>query len=153
MFDEWFRRQFPNPATYRERVAPPLALILAADTPVPDAVLTEAMGWADEVEAAVTLESLGSLFERRGDGWAPFHKSLEEWLTDRQSTPARHLVSLGGGRNRLAALLWRHFVAASRDPTAALEPFLNSRATAAGLPGRVPRCGARGRRRPGIGAL
>jgi tetratricopeptide (TPR) repeat protein len=123
LFDEWFKRQFPDPTSYRASVAPLLALIIAAETPVPESVLTEAMGWEDEVAAAEILEKLGSLFERRGDGWAPFHKSLRDWLTD-SKTPARHRVSLTAGRKRLAALLWRDFAAASRDPHAELSPFL-----------------------------
>ena len=43
LYDEWFRRQFPDAGHYRTRVAPLLALILAAETPVPEAVLDEAM--------------------------------------------------------------------------------------------------------------
>jgi tetratricopeptide (TPR) repeat protein len=127
LYDEWFTRQFPDPKAYRDRVAPLLTLIVVADTPVPDAVLDEAMaetvpGW-DEVASASVLQSLGSLFERRGDGWAPFHKSLSDWLTDRD-TKARHRVAETAGRNRLASLLWRHFVAAADDPAATLSPFL-----------------------------
>lgn len=127
LYDEWFRRQFPDAERYRSRVAPLLALILAAETPVPEAVLDEAMadvgGW-DEVTAADTLQSLGSLFEKRGDGWAPFHKSLRDWLTDRARTPARHLIPSATGHNRLAGLLWRQFVAAAADPNAELSAFL-----------------------------
>jgi tetratricopeptide (TPR) repeat protein len=127
LYDEWFTRQFPDPKAYRDRVAPLLALIVAADTPVPDAVLDEAMAetvpdW-DEVASATVLQSLGSLFERRGDGWAPFHKSLRDWLTDRD-TKACHRVAETAGRNRLASLLWRHFVAAAVDPAATLSSFL-----------------------------
>ncbi len=127
LYDEWFTRQFPDLKAYRDRVAPLLALIVAADTPVPDAVLDEAMaetvpGW-DEVASAAVLQSLGSLFERRGDGWAPFHKSVRDWLTDRD-TKARHRVAETAGRSRLASLLWRHFVTAAVDPAASLSPFL-----------------------------
>nr|WP_294513808.1 toll/interleukin-1 receptor domain-containing protein [uncultured Rhodopila sp.] len=127
LYDEWFRRQFPDAGYYRTRVAPLLALILAAETPVPEAVLDAAMqgedGW-DEVTAAATLQSLGSLFEKRGDGWAPFHKSLRDWLTGREKTPARHLVPVAAGHDRLAALLWRQFVTAAADPEAVLSAFL-----------------------------
>ena len=79
-------------------------------------------GW-DEVASAAVLQSLGSLFERRGDGWAPFHKSVRDWLTDRD-TKARHRVAETAGRSRLASLLWRHFVTAAVDPAASLSPFL-----------------------------
>ena len=128
LFDAWFLRQFPDAERYRKRVAPLLGLILAAETPVPEAVLDESMGeilpdW-DEVASAATLESLGSLFERRGDGWAPFHKSLRDWLSDREKTPVRHLVRVTPGQNRLAGLLWRHFMAAAQDPGVKLSAFL-----------------------------
>jgi hypothetical protein len=126
LYDEWFRRQFPDAGQYRKRVAPLLALILAAETPVPEEVLDAAMadteGW-DELTAADTLQSLGSLFEKRGDGWAPFHKSLRDWLSS-EKTPARHRVPVKAGRARLAALLWRDFVAAAADRDVVLSPFL-----------------------------
>ena len=128
LYDEWFTRQFPDLKAYRDRVAPAGA-DRRLDTPVPDAVLDEAMaetvpGW-DEVASAAVLQLLGSLFERRGDGWAPFHKSVRDWLTDRD-TKARHRVAETAGRSRLASLLWRHFVTAAVDPAASLSPFLLS---------------------------
>ena len=84
---------------------------------------TRALQWVGEVASAAVLQSLGSLFERRGDGWAPFHKSVRDWLTDRD-TKARHRVAETAGRSRLASLLWRHFVTAAVDPAASLSPFL-----------------------------
>ncbi len=123
LYDEWFRRQFPDAKDYRARIAPLLALILAADTPVPDAILDEGMAW-DPVTAATILQSLGSLFERRRGGWAPFHKSLRDWLTEREHTLARHLVVVSPARTQLAEILWKHFVAASHDPNVVLDSFL-----------------------------
>ena len=73
LYERWFRHRFPSLETY-ERYLPLLSVIVAAEHPVPEAWLTRLFGWSKR-EAAAMLEGLGSLFERRSDGVAPFHKS------------------------------------------------------------------------------
>ena len=110
---------------YRARIAPLLALVLAADMPVPDTVLDEAMAEAvadwDETALPAIRQSLGSLFERRGDGLG----AVPQEPAGLAGRPG-HAGSASGpetaGQNRLAALLWRHFLVAAVDPTARCCP-------------------------------
>ncbi len=116
---QWFRRQFVGPAprrhnlaSYRRDFAPLLAVLVAADNAVPEELLTELLGWTDPYQAADRLGSLGSLFQRRGDGWTPCHKSLRDWLPDRAAATADFFVDVADARRRLADLLGRRLAAA-----------------------------------------
>ena len=85
-----------------------VALIVAAEHPVPEAWLTRLFGWSKR-EAAAMLEGLGSLFERRSDGVAHFHKSLRDWLIDARAAGPAFVVDEADGSNRLATALWAEF--------------------------------------------
>ncbi len=110
LYERWFRRQFPDVAEYERDVLPVLEVMAAAEHPVPEAVLTGLFGW-NVRQRAKTLESLGSLFERRADGIAPFHKSLRDWLTDERAAGAHYVTDAAAGRELLFGYLWDRFVA------------------------------------------
>jgi hypothetical protein len=55
------------------------------------------------------LEGLGSLFERRKDAVAPFHKSLRDWLADDRSAGAKFVVDIAAGVGRLVKPLTENF--------------------------------------------
>ncbi|MFI4994240.1 MAG: tetratricopeptide repeat protein [Hyphomicrobiales bacterium] len=107
LFERWFRRQFPDAKTY-EIYVPLLAVLAAAEHPVPEPWLARMFGWSKR-DAARMLEGLGSLFERRPDGVAPFHKSLRDWLVDAKASGAEFVVDETEGAKRLVDALWAEF--------------------------------------------
>jgi hypothetical protein len=100
LYERWFRRQFPDRQIY-EAYVPVLAVLAAAEHPVPESWLARMFAWSKREEARM-LEGLGSLFERRADGVAPFHKSLRDWLIDPRSAGADFVVDEADGTRRLA---------------------------------------------------
>ena len=123
LYLSWFQRQFPDEAAYERDMVPLLEVLVAAEHPVPEDVLTGLFGWGVR-EQARRLEQLGSLFERRPEGWAPFHKSLRDWLTDETTTPAVYLVDSAAGRAKLFKHLWTQFCdAAVRDEVGTVNSF------------------------------
>ncbi len=107
LYERWFRREFPDASTY-EAYVPLLAVLAAAEHPVPEAWLAAIFGWSKR-DAARRLSGLGSLFERRPDGVAPFHKSLRDWLVDPKASGAEFVVDEAEGTKRLAEALWAEF--------------------------------------------
>jgi hypothetical protein len=107
LYERWFRHRFPTAEAY-ERYLPLLSVIIAAEHPVPEEWLTRLFGWPKR-DAAAMLEGLGSLFERRTDGVAPFHKSLRDWLIDARAAGPAFAVDETDGSNRLTAALWAEF--------------------------------------------
>jgi tetratricopeptide (TPR) repeat protein len=119
----WFRRQFPDPSHYDREIRPLLNVVVAAGLPVPETLLAEMFGWSAP-EKARLLEELGSLFERRSEGVAPYHKSLRDWLADDRAAGAAFVVDVAVGTERLLAALWSRFVdAAGRRDLHGLDEF------------------------------
>jgi hypothetical protein len=122
LYERWFRRLFPNPAAY-ERIRPLLEVLIAAEHPVPEQWLRRIFGWSVSEEARM-FESLGSLFERHGNGIAPFHKCLRDWLVDYRNAGADFVVDAAAGSNRLINALWPTFESWTKDAgIAQLDPF------------------------------
>src|SRR5262249_23720826 len=108
LYERWFRRQFPDRQAY-EAYVPVLAVLAAAEHPVPESWLSRMFGWSKREEARM-LEGLGSLFERRPEGVVLFHKSLRDWLIDPRSAGADFVVEEAEGTRRLAITLWAEFI-------------------------------------------
>jgi hypothetical protein len=62
------------------------------------------------------LEGLGTMFERRKDGVAPFHKSVRDWLADDRSAGSDFVIDADAGSNRLIDGLWPTFESWIRQP-------------------------------------
>ena len=107
LYERWFRRSFPDRKAY-EFYVPVLEVIAAAEHPVPVPWLSRVFGWSTR-DAARMLEGLPSLFERRTAGVTPFHKSLRDWLIDREKAGADFVVDPAEGTRRLAEALWGGF--------------------------------------------
>src|SRR6202008_391920 len=99
LYERWFRRQFPDDSSYGH-IRPLLEVLVAATRPVPEEWLRQLFGWTVSEQARM-LERLGSLFERRKDGIAPFHKSLRDWLIDDRSAGADFVIDVQTGSKRL----------------------------------------------------
>lgn len=109
LYERWLRRLFPNPAAY-EAYVPLIEVLVGADHPIPESWLEHIFGWSKR-EGAKLIEGLGSLFERRKDGIAPFHKGFRDWLTDDRTAGADFVVDVAAGKKRLTAALWTVFIA------------------------------------------
>ena len=107
LYERWFRRQFPDTASY-ERIRPLLEVLVAASQSVPEEWLCRIFGWSVR-DQALMLESLGTMFERRKDGVAPFHKSVRDWLVDGRSAGSDFVIDADAGSNRLIDGLWPTF--------------------------------------------
>ena len=108
LYARWFKHRFADVAAYERDVLPLLEVILAAELPVPEPVLDGVFGW-DSRARAKALHRLRSLFERRRDGVAPFHKSLRDWLLDERQAGPQYVVAPASGRARLADFLATRF--------------------------------------------
>jgi len=116
LYERWFRRQFPSSVVYQKEFRPLLDVLVAAKHPVPEPWLAGIFGWS-KPEQARMLSGLGSLFERRPDGVAPFHKSVRDWLEDDRAAGADFVVDVLAGARRLAAELFDAFVRWALKPT------------------------------------
>jgi hypothetical protein len=143
LYQRWFWHRFPSAEDYG-RYVPLLSVLVAAAHPVPEAVLAEMFGWSKR-ERANMLEGLGSLFERRPEGMAPFHKSLRDWLTDADAAGAAFVVDEEAGAKHLFDYLWSAFEKWAREPDGPLDAFClaelpvqTARWTAAEIGKRIP---------------
>ena len=122
LYERWFRRQFASVAAY-ESYLPLLEVLVAAEHPVPERWLARIFAWPPRAQARM-LDGLGSLFERRKDGVAPFHKSLRDWLIDPHAAGADFVVDTSAGTSRLFGALWATFAERLRSkPADALDAF------------------------------
>jgi hypothetical protein len=113
LYERWFHRQFPDTKSY-ERISPLLEVLVAATRPVPEEWLGRIFGWSIR-EQALMLEGLGTMFERRKDGVAPYHKSVRDWLVDDRSAGSDFVID-DIGANRLIEGLWPAFELWIRQP-------------------------------------
>jgi hypothetical protein len=119
IFDQYFKRQFPDLEKFRTVVRPALRAILAAREPLPVEILQRLFHWPDE-ELRDFIRPLASLFpvttEARQRVIKPYHKSLPDWLTD-EAKAGGYFVSTAEGNAALARLFWDDF--SSNIPLAA----------------------------------
>ena len=108
LYERWFWRWFSDREAYKSKYRPVLEVIAASEHPVPEIWLSRIFGWS-KIDAQETLEAIGSLFERRPDGVAPFHKSLRDWLIDPQKAGATFAIDEKAGKRRLLRALWDSF--------------------------------------------
>jgi hypothetical protein len=109
---QYFRRQFPDTEHFRRSFRPALGAILAARTPLPVRILQQLFGWRDE-ELRDFNRALGSLFpvitERGEEIVKPYHKSIQDWLSD-ESRSGIFFVSASEGDRLLADHCWRQYL-------------------------------------------
>ena len=108
MYRRWFRRQFPDKATYDRDWVPLLSVLAAARLAVPLDLLAAMFGWDVRTQARV-LRQLGSLFEPVGAALAPCHASLRDWLVDPDAAGDTFVVDAARGSRVLANALWQRF--------------------------------------------
>jgi hypothetical protein len=108
-----FERQFPDGAAFgsAKRL---LDVVVAAREPLMEPQLAAATELDLEEELPVVLEQLSSYVPARLDAegqprYAIYHKSLDDWLTDRSRRGKLHSASAKRGHERLAAACWSEY--------------------------------------------
>ncbi len=109
----FFERQFPDRSAYKECQRPLLELVAAANRPLPVKLAETILDW-DDYDADDALEPLGGLFPLKEDETGrevivPFHRSVLEWLQDRQRSGRDFRVSADKGHERLIDTLYPAF--------------------------------------------
>lgn len=108
LYGAFFKRQFPDIESYKKSQRPLLELVVASSQPCPEELATRILGWDDYGKDDV-LEALGSLIPVTAGTVSLFHKSLRDWLQDRDKAgPFR--VSLEYGQRKLGEALWQDFL-------------------------------------------
>jgi tetratricopeptide (TPR) repeat protein len=115
VFREMFRRRFPDPGLYQQAHASLLRALVAARSPLSFALLHEVAG--GEAETVFDrLDELRSCLRVTGRGenasYSIFHRSLADWLADREAA-GRYWCRIKGGHEALAQIGWRRFEANS----------------------------------------
>jgi tetratricopeptide (TPR) repeat protein len=114
-FREMFRRRFPDSDFYQQAHAPLLRALVAARAPLSFPLLCEIAGGEaetvfdrlDELRSCLRVTGLGE-----SASYSIFHRSLADWLADREAA-GRYWCRIKGGHEALALIGWRRFEANS----------------------------------------
>ena len=108
-YQRFFQRHYP-PGTERYTIVRTLLeVVVAAREPLTAQQLAEAAGLSLTTEVAPALRTLSGYLAETEGRYAPFHKSLSDWLTDPQRGTLEYLIDPRHGRERLFAYCrrWR----------------------------------------------
>jgi hypothetical protein len=107
VYQQFFRRRFPDRHEYETRYRPVLETLCAVQEPVSQDFLAKLHDWKgydrDEIP-----ERLADLFPVNRGVFRPFHRSVVEWLMERERSEL-FAVRVEEGHQRLADLGWRQF--------------------------------------------
>ncbi len=105
---QFFERQFPDPKLFRDKYRAVLETVAAAREDPEVKFLCELFDWSD-YEEDQTLDALGSLFPVEKGKIRPFHRSVIDWLTDREKA-GPYLISTQAGHARLGESGWQDYL-------------------------------------------
>jgi tetratricopeptide (TPR) repeat protein len=103
-YHEFFSKRFKDLTRYETQIAPLLACLVAAQGPIPEALLMTASG----AKASSTLIELSQFLVCLEGGFQLFHRSVGEWLVNRDASGV-FSVSAREGHQRLARSCWSEF--------------------------------------------
>lgn len=109
----FFERQFSDLKEYKVRYRPLLELIFSALEPLPLQYAETVLEWEDEYEREEILEGLGSLFRFTEDTIEPYHKSIKDWITNRNRS-GDFFVSEKKGRQVMIKNGWMEYLQGAR---------------------------------------
>jgi len=116
LYPVFFARRFPDEDRYK-RARRLLQVMVAAREPLSEADLAAATGLDEETVLPVVLSRLLQFLVRRqtgsGEVVALYHKSLSDWLTDRQLRRSYLYAGPKKGHERLAEWCWQEY---QREP-------------------------------------
>jgi hypothetical protein len=107
IYTRFFERRFPDTDHYEKRVLPLIEIMLAAREPLPEKTAQAVLGWKRRDWDDAIL-SLGSLFPLREGRLQLFHKSLRDWLTDRERA-GDYRAYAEDGNDTLSEALWQQY--------------------------------------------
>ncbi|MCH7227951.1 TIR domain-containing protein [Haloferula sp. A504] len=114
VYQHFFNRQFGGDLdVYEERITPILQPVLAAFEPLTLGFLKRQCGDLSETELSRCLNRLGSMFPIEGEGpdasIRPFHRSLCDWITNREAA-GHYVIAASDGHRELAEHGWRQYL-------------------------------------------
>ncbi len=101
VYRKYFERQFPDTAIYKNYQRKVFELISAAIEPISISLIAEVLSW-DEYEINDAIEPIGSLIISHDSRISYFHKSIKEWLENRERCNKNYFVSAKKGHEVLA---------------------------------------------------
>ena len=108
VYSNYFERQFSDKNSYKQYQRPLFELMVTARESLPLDLIMDIMGW-DDYELEDALEPAGSLIEIKNGKVEFFHKSISDWLIDREKCSRDFRVSEKIGKIKLAKFLWGNF--------------------------------------------
>jgi hypothetical protein len=112
LYPVFFTRRFPDKESYR-RARRLLQVMVAARDPLSETQLSAAAGLDEEIVLPGVLSQLAQFLVRRQTGdtevLSLYHKSLVDWLTDKQSRRSHLYISSKKGQIRLADWCWQEY--------------------------------------------
>ncbi len=112
IYNEFFKRCFPDYGIYAERWRPVIEVICAARQPLPIEDLHSlfpAFYHPNEI-----VSGLGSLFPDSGKAVQPFHESVRDWIMQADRA-GRYVVRVEHGQSRLAEKGWWQYESDQQD--------------------------------------
>lgn len=113
IYDSFFRRQFPTQEQYAT-ARDVLQVVVAARQPLTVRQMALATGLHEEDDLPDVLECLAAYLPEREGQFAVYHKSLADWLMDRQQS-RDYYASPRRGHERLAEMCWSEYQRDSRS--------------------------------------
>lgn len=107
VYAQFFKRRFPGIDHYKEKIRPVLAVVLAAVEPLETGMLAELFN-LDKERLSDLLQSIGSLFPVANEAIYVFHRSVIEWLNDREKSGS-YYVNVDKGHEILARYSWEQY--------------------------------------------
>jgi ATP/maltotriose-dependent transcriptional regulator MalT len=102
VYVQYFKRQFSDIGAYKKIIRPLLEALTVAQEPLATAFIASLFNWND-YESEELFSSLGSLFTLVDGTIKPFHRSLTDWVTNKNRA-GPYYVSVREGHRRLAEL-------------------------------------------------
>ncbi len=101
IYGQYFERQFPDIEHYKNYQRKLFELITAAKEPLSIPLINDILQF-DEYEMDEAIETVGSLLTIRDDKISFFHKSITEWLENKEKCGKNYYVSARKGHELLA---------------------------------------------------
>ena len=103
-----FSRYFTDIDSYKALQRPLLELISASSEPLDLDFIMKVLNW-DDYDLEDALEPIGSLIEINNNTIKFFHKSIIDWITNREKSGRDFFVSLKKGHEKIAKELYTEF--------------------------------------------
>lgn len=107
IYAEFFQRQFPCIGKFENDIRPALEIISAAQAPIEINTISAILNWNCYNENEF-LYSTSSLFLASNNRIQPFHRSVIDWLTDKNQS-VNYFVSKDEGHKKLANFGWSKY--------------------------------------------